>query len=113
MFKAKNLTPFREKIDFSLHTFELKIPLIGLMKDINPSFSGFRPVNMHGHEGIVVWGFVTSNFEEKPLSIKYLKFGNFLLSNKFWRLSKQPPSMPKIRFFIKEHQLCKYYQFYY
>jgi hypothetical protein len=45
---------FIEKIDFSLHTFELKIPLIGFIKVINPRFCGFRPVNMQGHEGIVV-----------------------------------------------------------
>ena len=112
-FKENIRIFFIENIDFALHTFELKIPRIGLIKVMKPSFSGFIPVKMHGHDGIVVWGFVTSNFEENPFSIRCLKFGNSPLSSKSWMLSKQPPSIPRIRFLIKKHQLFEYYQSYY
>jgi hypothetical protein len=81
-FKANIRRSFIENIDFSFHTFELKTPLVGWMKVRYPNFFGFNPENRQGHEGIVVCGVVTFNFEENPLSIKYLRLGNSSLSNK-------------------------------
>jgi len=49
---------------------------------------------------MVTGGIDTFNFEEKPFSINFLKFGNKFSFNRWFILSKHPPSIPNIIFFI-------------
>lgn len=91
----------RENIDFFFHTDELNNPFSGCIKVKYPNFSGVKPENKQGQDGIVRGGTVTFNDDEKPLPIIFLKLGKRALFNKGFIWSKHPPSIPRITVLVK------------